>query len=180
MPVTLYDATIPTYLQILGSVAGLLNKAEDYCGERGMAPADLLQARLAPDMLPFAYQVKSTVAHSIGSVEGVRKGVYAPEMTPPPASFPELRQAVAAAVGALTALSRQDINGLEGRDMRFEMGAMQMPFTAEGFLLSFSMPNFCFHAATAYDILRAQGVQLGKRDFLGAVRIKPQGDGGEA
>ncbi len=172
MPVTLYDATVPTYLQMLGAVEGLLAKAEASCSERDIAPADLIQARLAPDMAPFAYQVKSTVVHSTGAIHGVRAGVFSPDMNPPPVSLADLRQAVARAIEELESLTREDINGLEGRDMRFEMGAMQLPFTAENFLLSFSLPNFYFHATTVYDILRAQGVPLGKRDFLGSMRLK--------
>ena len=65
-----------------------------------------------------------------------------------------------------------EVNGLEGRDMVFQIGERKMPFVAEGFLLSFSLPNFFFHATTTYDILRSKGVKLGKRDFMGALRLK--------
>ncbi|MGH8260966.1 MAG: DUF1993 family protein, partial [Steroidobacteraceae bacterium] len=70
MTISLYDATIPSYRQTLGAVAGLLLKAESFCSEKSLAPTDLIQARLAPDMLPFAYQVKSTAVHSLGAIEG--------------------------------------------------------------------------------------------------------------
>ncbi len=69
-------------------------------------------------------------------------------------------------------MTAEDINGLMGRDMRFEAGEMVLPFTVEGFLMSFSVPNFFFHATTAYDILRVKGLPLGKRDFLGRPRLK--------
>ena len=79
---------------------------------------------------------------------------------------------IADTTAALQALTADEVNALSGKDMAFVMGTMRMPFTAEGFIHSFSMPNFYFHAATAYDILRTNGVKLGKRDFLGAMRMK--------
>ena len=81
MAFSLYDATIPAYRQTLGAVAGLLVTAEALCAEKQLAPEDIIAARLAEDMLPFAYQVKSTVVHSLGSIEGVRRGAR-PRSTP--------------------------------------------------------------------------------------------------
>jgi uncharacterized protein len=172
MTISLYDATVPSYRQILGAVAGLLAKAERHCSDHGMAPDDIVQARLAPDMLPFTYQVKSTVVHSLGAIEGVRKGVFSPDMTPPPKDFAALSHAVAAALAALEAIKPSEIDAFIGRDMRFEFGDRRIDFTAENFLLSFSQPNFYFHAATAYDILRWKGLPIGKRDFMGKARAK--------
>ena len=85
MTFSLYAATVPTYLQILHGVSSLLDKAEAFCAEKAIAPSDIIQARLADDMLPFAYQVKSTAVHSLGAIEAVRRGVFSPDMTPPPA-----------------------------------------------------------------------------------------------
>ena len=170
MALSLHDATIPSMIQVLGAVAGLLDKAEAHCGEKGIAHQDLIQARLAADMLPFCYQVKSTCAHSWGAIEGVRKGVFTPDMTPPPETFAALRERVTAALASLGALDAAEVESFIGRDMRFEFGERRVDFTAENFLLSFSQPNFYFHAATAYDILRWKGVTIGKRDFLGRLR----------
>jgi uncharacterized protein len=172
MTISLYDATVPSYRQILGAVAGLLAKAEHHCADHGMAPDEIVQARLAPDMLPFAYQVKSTVVHSRGAIEGVRKGVFSPDMTPPPKDFAALNHLVAAGLAALEAINPAELDAFVGRDMRFEFGDRRMDFTAENFLLSFSQPNFYFHAATAYDILRWKGLPIGKRDFMGRPRLK--------
>lgn len=172
MTLSLYSAIVPNYVQILGAVARLLDKAEAHCAETGTDPDDLLKARLADDMLPFGYQVKSCAAHSIGAIEGVRAGVFSPDMTPWPTTFEGLRAAIANALAKVEALSPDEINAFVGQDMRFEMGEMVMPFTAEEFLLSFSQPNFYFHATTAYDILRWKGVKLGKRDFMGRPRLK--------
>jgi uncharacterized protein len=172
MAFSLYEATIPSYKQILGAVGGLLNKAELYCAEQKVPPADIIQARLAANMLPFAYQVKSTAVHSLGAIEGLRKGVFAPDMTPPPQTFSDLKTKIADTLAALEAIDAAEIDAFVGRDMRFASGERQANFTAENFLLSFSQPNFYFHAATAYDILRWQGLPLGKLDFVGRVRLK--------
>jgi len=172
MAFSLYISTVASFQQTLGAVMGLLDKAESYCADEGVAPAEIIQARLADDMLPFAYQVKSTVEHSVGAIEGVRKGVFSPSMAPFPDSFPALRQLLADARATLGAIDPQEVDGFVGRDMRFEFREYRMEFTAEDFLLSFSVPNFYFHATTAYDILRMKGVQIGKRDFMGQLRLK--------
>jgi len=170
MAFTLYAATIPSYLQILGSVSRLVTKAEDHCRDTGLDPDALIQSRLSDDMLPFAYQVKSTAVHSLGAIEGVRKGVFSPDTTTPPDTFDGLRERIAETIAALEAIDPDEVESFIGRDMRFEFGTNAMEFDAEQFLLSFSQPNFYFHAATAYDILRMKGVQIGKRDFNGRVR----------
>lgn len=170
MSFSLYSAVVPTYLQILDSVSGLLERAESFCSEKGMAPEQIIEARLAEDMHPFAYQVKSTAVHSLGAIEGVRRGVFSPDTTKPPESFAALKTRVAEARAGLQAIVPGEVDGFLGRDMRFSFGERHIDFRAEEFLLSFSQPNFYFHAATAYGILRWKGVQVGKRDFLGRTR----------
>lgn len=172
MSLSLYTATIPAYQQTLGAITGLLVTAETYCAEKQLDPEEFLNARLAEDMLPFAYQVKSTAVHSLGSIEGVRRGVFSPDMTPPPQTFEALKARIAATLAALAAITPAEIDGFVGRDMRFEFRERRMEFTAENFLLSFSLPNFYFHAATTYDILRWKGAHIGKRDFMGRLRLK--------
>jgi uncharacterized protein len=172
MAFSLYAATVPSYQQTLGAVLGLLGKAETFCADKGLAPQDIIQARLAEDMLPFAYQVKSTAVHSLGAIEGVRRGVFSPDMTTPPDSFPALKARIAATLAALEAVDAAEVDAFVGRDMRFVSGDRHADFTAENFLLSFSQPNFYFHATTAYAILRWKGVQLGKRDYTGRLRLK--------
>ena len=172
MAFSLYDATIPSYRQTLGAVAGLLASAEALCEQQQIPRQDIIDARLAEDMLPFAYQVKSTAVHSLGSIEGVRRGVFAPDTTPPPQTFSVLKARVAETLNALEAIQPAEIESFIGRDMRFEFREYRLQFTAENFLLSFSLPNFYFHASTAYDILRWRGARIGKRDFLGRLRLK--------
>jgi hypothetical protein len=172
MALSLYAATIPAYQQTLGAISGLLDKAKGFCNEKGIAPSELIQARLAADMLPFTYQVKSTVVHSLGAIEAVRRGVFSPDMAAPPETLEALKARVAETLAALAAVRAVEVDGFVGRDMRFAFGERHIDFTAEDFLLSFSQPNFYFHAATAYDILRWKGLPLGKRDFMGQLRIK--------
>jgi uncharacterized protein len=88
MAFSLYAATVPTYCQILGAIAGLIDKTEAFCAEKELTPHDILQCRLAADMLPFAYQVKSTTVHSIGAIEGIRKGTFLPRYDHPSTGFP--------------------------------------------------------------------------------------------
>lgn len=172
MAFSLYAATVPSYRQILGGVAGLLRTAERFCAEKNIVPADLTQARLAPDMFPFSFQVKLTIAHSSGAIEGVRKGIFSPDTSPPPESFAELARQVDGALTELEAVTSAELDDYVGRDMRFVFGERRLDFTAEDYLLSFAQPNFYFHVTTAYDILRWKGLPIGKRDFIGQLRLK--------
>src|SRR6204780_1457472 len=101
MTFSLYAATVPSYRQILEVVSGLLGKADAFCTEKAIAPHDIIQARLADDMLPFAYQVKSAAVHSLGAIEGGRKGVFSPDMTPPPETLPLLKAKTAEALAEI-------------------------------------------------------------------------------
>ena len=172
MPITVHAAVIPSFLQTIGVTAALVDKAEAFSVERSIAPAELLEARLAEDMLPFAYQVKSVAVHSFGAIEGIRRGEFSPDRSEPGTSFAALRERLAAAKAGLDAVTIDEMESFVGRDMAFVFGDRRLPFAAEDFLLSFSQPNFYFHATTAYDILRARGIAVGKRDFLGQMRIR--------
>jgi hypothetical protein len=172
MPISLYDAVVPSNLQILGSVDKLLNKAEAFCAEQGRAESDLIDARLAPDMLPFGYQVKSCAAHSLGAVAGVKAGLFGPDLSPWPTDFAGLHAAIQDATAELSAIDPAAFEALGENDTLFAFGEMKLPFTGASFLLSFAQPNFYFHATTAYAILRAEGVKVGKGDFMGMPRIK--------
>ncbi len=173
MPFSLYDATIPSNLQILRALDALLAKAETFCAENGIAPAELIDARLAGDMLPLGYQVKSCAVHSIGAIEGVRGGSFSPDRSAWPTDFAGLRELLNAAIAALESLDREAVDALTESDTQFTVGTTAMPFTGANFLLSFSQPNFYFHATTAYAILRHKGLAIGKRDFIGMPRITP-------
>jgi uncharacterized protein len=171
MPTSLYDATVATFVQTLGGVAGFLGRGYEHCRGTGMDPRSLVEARLHPEMLPFSFQIASIVAHSLGAVEGVRKGVFGPPTTPD-VDYAGLQKLVTDARETLKKVTPDEVNGFDGKDMRFEFKDRVIPFTAENFLLSFSVPNFYFHATVAYGILRAKGIPLGKRDFMGQLRVK--------
>jgi hypothetical protein len=171
MNITLYQATIPTYLQIVGSVINLLDKAESHCANNNMPAEQLIQARLADDMLPFTFHITSVCHHSMGAINGLRKGTFSPDGTMLE-DFESLRNMLTTTLASLEALSEDEINGFVGKPMRFEYGEKSGDYIAEEFLLSFSQPSFYFHAITTYDILRWKGVTVGKRDFLGKLRTK--------
>ncbi|WP_295531770.1 DUF1993 family protein [Novosphingobium sp. Chol11] len=172
MPFSFYDAVVPNNLQILAAIDAVLVKAAAFCAEHGRAEADLIDARLAPDMLPLGYQVKCCVSHSVGGIEGVKAGSFSPDMAAWPTDFAGLHALLQGAIEALNSIDREAFEALADTDTQFAFGETRMPFTGANFLLSFSQPNFFFHASTAYAILRAQGVKLGKRDFLGRPRLK--------
>ena len=172
MAVSLYDLSVTNYLQTLGAVEGFVAKSLTHFNDNKVDANEVADARLAPDMLPFRFQIHSTVHHSLGAIRGVQSGVFAPPSPVPALDFAGLQKQVSEAREELQKLKPEEVNGLAGKDMVFQMRDNKLPFTAEGFLLSFSLPNFYFHATTAYDILRSKGVPLGKRDFLGRLRIK--------
>lgn len=175
MTPTLYASTIPPFLQILKSMSGLIEKAAAHCAEHGVKPETLILASFAPDMLPFGYQVKSTIVHSIGAIEGIKRGSFSPDESPFGQSFAELADAIATAREMLAALAPEEIDAFIGKPMRFTIKGWHADYSAEDFLLSFSMPNFYFHAATAYGLLRTNGVAIGKIDFLGPIAFRKDG-----
>ena len=172
MALSLYDASVANYLQILGAVSGFLDRALAHYEENNIDPEAIVETRLAADMLPFRFQIISVVQHSRGAIEGVQQGVFSPPSFKTPFNFAGLQAHVAQAREALKALTPEAVNALGGKDVIFALGERKLPFTAEGFLMSFSLPNFYFHATTAYDILRTNGVPLGKRDFMGRLNLK--------
>lgn len=152
-------------------MSGLLKKADAHCIEKSVPPEALLGAKLAPDMFDFAYQVKSCAVHSIDAINGVRNGNFSPDRTTPPNSFHGLQAKMIETADALRALSVEEMEALSEKPMTFTIGVkLRWEFAGKDFLMSFSQPNFYFHATTAYDILRMKGVAVGKADYLGAVR----------
>jgi hypothetical protein len=172
MPASLYDLSVASYLQTVDAVGGFLAKALDHCQGCGADPAGMVEARLAEDMLPLRFQIVSVAHHSLGAIEGVKAGVFSPPGKTEALDYAGLQKLVGDTGASLRRLSREEVDALAGRDVVFQIGDRKVPFIAENFLLSFSLPNFYFHATTAYDILRTNGVPLGKRDFLGRMRIK--------
>ena len=170
MSFSLYEAVIPTQIQMLQAAQAWIEKAK----ESSHSESEIVEARLTDDMLPFAFQIKSLVSHSIGAVEGVRKGVFSPDLEPAATELEKMRLNLGAAENTLRALSKGEVDSFIGNDMLFvfEQRDIRLPFKAEDFLLSFSQPNFFFHATTAYALLRAKGLGIGKADFTGKLRIQ--------
>jgi hypothetical protein len=172
MTIGLYDATCAAFIQTLGAMEGFLGRGLAHCQDNNIDPAEIVETRLYGDMLPFRYQVQAAVNHAVGALEGCKVGLFTPPYGDATATYAVLQATVADAGAALKAMDPTEVNALVGRDVVFKLGDRAMPFTAEGFLLSFSLPNFHFHATTAYDILRSKGVPLGKRDYLGRLKLK--------
>jgi hypothetical protein len=173
MATSLYDLSVPTFLQTVRAVGGFLNRAAEHCAGTGADPDDFVQARLFHDMAPFHFQIEAAWHHSVWGLEAVKTGVFAPPALVGPVPFAELRAMIARAETVLVALTPDDVNSWDGKDLDLQIGPRRLAFTPETFILSFALPNFHFHAVTAYDILRSRGVPLGKRDYEGQLRTRP-------
>lgn len=170
MSSTFYDHSVGSYLQILGGVAGVLEKGRAAAAEQGFDLDELAKYRLRDDMAPFSFQIISVWHHSMGALKGMQAGLFEPPPTMSGMSFDKCEALVREARAFLEALNRESVNALSGNDMLFRIGSREVPFTTDSFLLSFSLPNFYFHATTTYSVLRIHGVPLGKMDFLGPLR----------
>jgi hypothetical protein len=173
MATSLYDLSVPTFLQTVSAVAGFLERAAAYCAETGADPDDFVGARLFHDMAPFHFQIEALAHHSVWGLEAVKTGVFAPPALVGSQPFADLQSMIAEAVQALDAFIPDEVNSWAGNDLDLQIGPRRLAFTPETFILSFSLPNFHFHAVTAYDILRTRGVPLGKRDYEGRLRTRP-------
>jgi hypothetical protein len=163
---SVYDATVPAFLQILGSLQGLLTKAEAHCKAKNIAPEVLLTARLYPDMLPFSKQIQLA---SDFAAKGCARLTHSEVPSTPDTekTFEELRQRLAKAADYVKTFKPAQFEGADAREVTFPVGPSTMTVKGQQFLSAFAFPNFYFHAATAHGILRHNGVEIGKRDFLG-------------
>jgi hypothetical protein len=172
MATSFYDLTVPTYLQTVGAVGGVLDRAASHCAETGADPDDFLDARLIDDMAPFHFHIEVVSHHSLWALEAVKTGRFAPPALRGPIPFAELQAMTLETETALRALTPEEVDGWAGRDLDFQIGPRRLGFTSETFILSFSLPNFHFHAAIGYAILRMKGVPIGKRDYEGRLRVR--------
>ena len=172
MPVSLYSATVPHFVKILPQVAALIGRAQAHCTDQGLAAAEILDARLAPDMWPFSWQIRACWAHSIDAVESTLSGERTPDFSELPADFDFLRQRIDDAIVRLGSIRPADVDLAEDNHVAFAVRDLKLEFTGRDYLLNFALPNFFFHSTTAYAILRNQGFEIGKRDYLGALPLK--------
>lgn len=175
MATSLYDMSVASYLQTLGGVTNFLEKGAHFAQENDLDLNAIVETQLRPDMRPFRFQLVSVAHHSLGAIKGLQSGLFEPPPSLPDLDYAGLQSLVSDAARELEGFSREEIDALAGRHVLFKVSSMEIPFTAENFVLSFSLPNFYFHATTAYDILRMKGVPLGKLDFLGQMRVRQPG-----
>ncbi len=171
MSLSFYDVSVGTYLQIAGATQAFMATAADHFQAQGTPLDDVVNARLADDMNTFHFQAVCVVHHSLGAVKGMQSGEFRPPSGYADTDYAGLQQLVGDAVAKLEALTPAEVNALADGQLMFKLGDNALPFTNQNFLLSFSLPNFYFHATTAYDLLRSLGAPLGKRDFLGQLRV---------
>jgi hypothetical protein len=163
-----YDSAVPAYLQILSSLPGLLDKADAYAQAKKIQPEVLLAARLFPDMLPLSKQIQIACDHAVRGVARLSGGEM-PSFPDTETTFAELKQRLAKTAEYVKSIKPSLFDGAEDRDITFPIGGGKtMTLKGQQYLTSFSLPNFYFHATTAHGILRMCGVEIGKRDFLGA------------
>jgi hypothetical protein len=170
MATSLYDLSVPTFLQTMRAIGGILDRAASHFAQTGVDPDAFVHTRLFPDMAPFHFQIEAAWHHGVWGVEALKTGAFTPPGLVGPVPFADLRGMIAKGEAALEAFTPEEINACAGKALDLQIGPRRLAFTAETFILSFSLPNFHFHAVTAYDILRAQGVPLGKRDYEGQLR----------
>lgn len=171
MSISFYDASVDTYGRILDSLAATLDKGAAFAKENNKDLSEFVHTKLREDMMPLHFQIVSVCHHSWGALQGMQTGKFAPPSFDLDKDYQGLQALVEEARNGVRSLSEADVNGLADKSLVFALGKNELPFTNENFLLTFSLPNFYFHATTTYDILRLLGVPLGKMDFLGQMKI---------
>jgi uncharacterized protein len=166
MTLSIYQASVPVYIRRLEALSAILDKAAAYASQRKIDPAALIQARLYPDMLPLARQVQITCSHAVRG--GARlSGAEPPSVEDKETSFDDLKGRIAKTLEFLKSVDAKKMDGMEDREITFPAGDHKVTLKGADYLLHFSMPNFYFHLTTAYDILRNNGLDIGKADFMG-------------
>src|SRR6201996_4876562 len=161
-----HDAVVPAYLQMLNSLTGLLTKAEAHCAAKKIDPSVLLGSRLFPDMLPFSRQIQLASDFAAKGCARLTQSEV-PSTPDTEKSFDELKQRLARTIDYVKTFKPAQFDGADTRDVTFPVGPTNMTLKGQQFASGFALPNFYFHAAIAHGILRHNGVEVGKRDFLG-------------
>ena len=169
MSLSMYQASIPVFAHALTALSGVLDKAEAHATSKKIDPAVLLATRLTPDMFPLSRQVQITCDMAKGGAARLA-GVDNPSFPDTEKTFAELRQRIAATLAFVNAQPAAAIDGSEERAITIKAGERELHFKGQNYLLQFVLPNLFFHASTTYAILRANGVELGKGDYLGMTR----------
>lgn len=166
MTLSMYDASVPRFANMLRNLAAILAKAETQAAERKFDPAVLLGARLFPDMFPLMRQVQMACDNAKGAVARLA-GLEPPRHEDDESSFADLQARIAKTLDFIATVSESQINGSEDREIVLKIGPRELRYTGMQYLCGFALPNFYFHVVTAYDILRHNGIDVGKRDYIG-------------
>ena len=166
MTFSIYQASVPVYARRLEALSAILDKAAAYAVQRKIDPAVLIQARLYADMLPLARQVQIACSHALrGSAR--LSGAEPMSLENKSESFDDLKALIAKTLEVVKGVDAQKMDGMEDREITFPAGDRKMTLKGSDYLVHFSMPHFYFHVTTAYDILRNNGLEIGKDDFMG-------------
>ncbi len=166
MSVSLYDVTVPVFTRMLTNLLAFMDKAEADAAARKYDTAVLVDARLAPDMIPFRGQIMIATDHAKGCVSRLA-GKPVPSWPDTEKTFPELRARIQKTLDLLAAAQRADFEGADTRPVELKLGGKDVTLASLDYVNQRAMPNFFFHVTTAYAILRHNGVSLGKSDFIG-------------
>lgn len=166
MSVSMYQASIPAIVKGLENLVAILDKATAYCEAKKIDPSVVASARLFPDMFPLTRQVQIATDHAKG-VAARLAGLDVPSFPDEETTFDQLKARIAKTISFVKSVPAVKIEGSEEKEIVLKVGGQEMKFKGADYLLGFVLPNFYFHLVTAYDILRHNGVDIGKRDFLG-------------
>ncbi|WP_017904473.1 DUF1993 domain-containing protein [Pseudomonas asplenii] len=168
MTISLYAASIPVFKQMLNALSDVLNKAEAHATAKGIDPGVFVQARLAPDMFPLVRQVQIAVDFAKG-VSSRLAQIEVPSYPDTETTFAELQALISKTLAHLDSIDAAQIDGKEGIEIVTRPGTpKEKRFSGQSYLLTYGLPQFFFHVTTAYAILRHNGVEIGKRDYMGA------------
>ncbi|WP_285961346.1 DUF1993 domain-containing protein [Pseudomonas tohonis] len=168
MSLSMYEASIPVFTRMLGNLSVILDKAAAHAEAQGIDPGVFISARLAPDMFPLARQVQIATDSVKGCAARLAE-LEVPSFADTEASFPELQERIARTLRFIREIRPEQLEGSAARTVVLKMRGNEVSFIGQDFLLNFSLPNFYFHLTTAYNILRHNGVKIGKMDFLGGI-----------
>ncbi len=168
MPSNLYQSSVPVFTQYLTSLSALLTKAAAHAEAKKIDPLVLTGARIAPDMFPLSRQVQIATDHAKGACARLA-GIEVPSFADSEASFPELQARIAKTLEFVKSLKPAQFEGSAERDVTLTIVGQKITWKGNIYLNHFALPNFYFHATTTYAILRHNGVEVGKRDFMGSL-----------
>ena len=166
MNISMYQASAPRFVNMLKNLSAILDKAQAYADARMVDPTVLASCRLYPDMLSMARQVQIASDTAKGAVARLA-GIDVPKYEDTEQTLAELKARIAKTIDFIGTIKPAQIDGSEDREITLKLGGKEVKFKGMQYLLGFAHPNFYFHVTTAYDILRHNGVEIGKSDYIG-------------